>query len=130
MIVKTNMTGKKNPNRGWGVFPACKVASRCGSLAVLATKTGVIVHPLLVKHQPCFFSRRSFRAVGESCVINLIPDLKPDRSHPPPLSRSHSWHGAGLAQKGYRVHTLQGVERGGALPKEHHLQVFRFASGR
>ena len=28
-------------------------------------------------------SRRSFCAVGESCVINLIPDPKPDRTYPP-----------------------------------------------
>lgn len=31
----------------------------------------------LVKQKPHLAPRRSFRAVGESCVINLIPDQKP-----------------------------------------------------
>lgn len=68
-------------------------------------------------------NRRSFRAVGESCVTNLIPDPKPDRTHPRPLSRSHYWL---LAVTGYPVKapttsglcTLQAVGRGVAMAGE------------
>jgi len=49
---------------------------------------------------PALLRRRSFRAVGESCVINLIPDPKPDSSHPRALSRSRNWL---LAVTGYPV---------------------------
>jgi hypothetical protein len=67
--------------------------------------------------------RRSFRAVGESCVTNLIPDPKPDRTDPPSVKQVTRLVLAVtcLQVKGTHPHKawqgIQAVERGVGMPK-------------
>lgn len=63
--------------QNWEYLTTAKILRKCKKMA---------------QKSPVLLFRRSFRAVGESCVTNLIPDPRPDRTHPRPLSWSHYWH--------------------------------------
>jgi len=82
------------------------------------------------KNMACLLSpvRGSFRAVGESCLINLIPDPKPDRTDPPSVKQVTLLVLAVtcLQVKGTHPHKawsgIQAVERGVVISKIQHRE--------
>ena len=72
---------------------------------------------------PALLCRRSFRAVGESCVINLIPDPKPIRRYPQPVLQVS-------AELGHTIGTLQCCRYDKKAPTTSGLYTKQWEGGR